>query len=296
MRTAVMTDTNSGISVQEGSEQGIHVLPMPVIVDGVGYTEGVDITHAQLYAALEAGKAAYTSQPAAGDVTDMWDSILDRGAEEIVYIPMSSGLSGACETAFILSREYEGRVFVVDNRRISVIQRSSVLDALYLSRLGMRAADIKAQLEKSAFDASAYICVDTLKYLKKGSRITAAGASLATAMNLHPVLNFRGGKLDAECVARGHKQMQKTLIKLMETDIKNRFQFIPAQEIALYTAGTLTDSQDAQAWNARVQKAFPEYKVAYHELSCSIACHVGPGAMAICMSLVNRFLSCKEGN
>jgi len=130
--------------------------------------------------------------------------------------------------------------------------------------------------------------VDTLKYLKKGSRITAAAASLSTAMNLHPVLNLRGGKLDAECVVRGQNRMQKTLIKLMETDIKNRFQFIPAHDISLCTAGTLTSSQDAQAWNARVQKAFPEHEVTYHELSCSIACHVGPGAIAIGMSLVNR--------
>lgn len=288
MKIAIMTDTNSGISVQEGADHGIHVLPMPVIVDGIDYTEGADITHEQLYAAMESGKAAYTSQPAPGDVTDMWDAILSQGAEEIVYIPMSSELSSTFATASTLAQEYEGRVFVVDNRRISIIQRSSVLDALYLSRRGMRAADIKAQLEKSAFDTSAYICVDTLKYLKKGSRITAAAASLSTAMNLHPVLNLRGGKLDAECVVRGQNRMQKTLIKLMETDIKNRFQFIPAQDISLCTAGTLTSSQDAQAWNARVQKAFPQYEVTYHELSCSIACHVGPGAIAIGMSLVNR--------
>lgn len=288
MKIAIMTDTNSGISVQEGADHGIHVLPMPVIVDGIDYTEGVDITHEQLYAAMESGKAAYTSQPAPGDVTDMWDAILSQGADEIVYIPMSSELSSTFATASTLAQEYEGRVFVVDNRRISIIQRSSVLDALYLSRRGMRAADIKAQLEKSAFDTSAYICVDTLKYLKKGSRITAAAASLSTAMNLHPVLNLRGGKLDAECVVRGQNRMQKTLIKLMETDIKNRFQFIPAQDISLCTAGTLTSSQDAQAWNARVQKAFPEHEVTYHELSCSIACHVGPGAIAIGMSLVNR--------
>ena len=288
MKIAIMTDTNSGISVQEGADHGIHVLPMPVIVDGIDYTEGADITHEQLYAAMESGKAAYTSQPAPGDVTDMWDAILSQGAEEIVYIPMSSELSSTFATASTLAQEYEGRAFVVDNRRISIIQRSSVLDALYLSRRGMRAADIKAQLEKSAFDTSAYICVDTLKYLKKGSRITAAAASLSTAMNLHPVLNLRGGKLDAECVVRGQNRMQKTLIKLMETDIKNRFQFIPAQDISLCTAGTLTSSQDAQAWNARVQKAFPEHEVTYHELSCSIACHVGPGAIAIGMSLVNR--------
>jgi len=288
MKIAIMTDTNSGISVQEGADHGIHVLPMPVIVDGIDYTEGADITHEQLYAAMESGKAAYTSQPAPGDVTDMWDAILSQGAEEIVYIPMSSELSSTFATASTLAQEYEGRAFVVDNRRISIIQRSSVLDALYLSRRGMRAADIKAQLEKSAFDTSAYICVDTLKYLKKGSRITAAAASLSTAMNLHPVLNLRGGKLDAECVVRGQNRMQKTLIKLMETDIKNRFQFIPAHDISLCTAGTLTSSQDAQAWNARVQKAFPQYEVTYHELSCSIACHVGPGAIAIGMSLVNR--------
>ena len=288
MKTAIMTDTNSGISVQEGKDNGLFVLPMPVIVDGTGYTEGVDITHAQLYEMLEAGKAAYTSQPSPGDVSGMWDDILAGGADEIVYIPMSSGLSSACETAKALAQDYEGKVFVTDNHRISVTQRGSVFDALYLSRLGKTGAEIKAILEKNAFDASIYLCVNTLKYLKKSNRITAAGASLATAMNLHPVLNIRGGKLDAQCVTRGDKHTQKALIKLMEHDLEKRFRFISPENIFLCTAGTFARPEDAREWNERVQKAFPDYTVTYHDLSCSIACHVGCNAYAIAMAITER--------
>lgn len=285
MKTAIMTDTNSGISVAEGRESGIYVLPMPVIVDGVGYTEGVDITHQELYEAMAHGKAVHTSQPAPGEVTDLWDQILADGAEELIYIPMSSGLSSACDTAKRLALDYPDQVYIADNHRISVTQRSSVFDALYWSKQGKSAADIKAALERTAFDASIYICVSTLKYLKSSNRVTAAGASLATAMNLHPVLNIRGGKLDAQCVVRGDKHTQKTLIHLMEADLEKRFRYISPQEISLCTAGTFAHPEDAVAWTERVQKAFPDHRVTYQELSCSIACHVGCDAMAIAMAI-----------
>ena len=285
MKTAIMTDTNSGITVHEGRELGVSVLPMPVIVDGVEHTEGVDISDEELYAALEAGKAAYTSQPSPGAVTELWDQLLAEGMDEIVYIPMSSGLSGSYAAARIAAREYTGKVFVVDNHRIAVTQRASVLDALYLSRHGKGGAEIRDQLEKNAFDASIYIFVDTLKYLKRSGRITAAGASLATAMNLHPILNIRGGKLDAQCVVRGNKHTQKTLINLMEEDLKKRFHFINPEDISLCTAGTFAREEDAVAWNEKVQKAFPDFQVTYHQLSCSIACHVGCNAQAIAMAL-----------
>lgn len=288
MKTAIMTDTNSGITVREGEENGLYVLPMPVIVDGTPHTEGVDITRQELYAALEAGKAVYTSQPAPGDITEMWDRILADGAEEIVCIPMSSGLSGTCDTAKRLALEYGGKVFVADNHRIAVTQRSSAYDALYLARHGKSGAEIKAQLEKSAFDASIYICVDTLKHLKRSGRITAAGASLATAMNLHPILNIRGGKLDAQTVVRGEKHIQKTLIRLMETDLEKRFRYIHPAEMTLCTAGTLVREEDAREWNERVQKAFPDYQVTYQELACSIACHVGCNSLAIAMAITER--------
>ncbi len=288
MRTAIMTDTNSGISVSEGKENGIFVLPMPVIVEDVCYTEGVDITNSELYAALEAGKAVHTSQPAPGEVTDLWDRILADYADEIVYIPMSSSLSSSCEVAKMLAQEYEGKIHVVDNRRISVTQRTSVYDALYMSRQGIDGVSIKALLEKRAFDASIYLCVDTLKYLKKSGRVTAAAASLATALNLHPILNIRGGKLDAQCVTRGDKQAQKTLIHLMKVDLEERFRFISPGEVALYTAGTFLHEEHAQEWNARVQKAFPNYQVTYSELSCSIACHVGCNTRAIAMVITNN--------
>ena len=287
---AIMTDTNSGISVEEGREKGIWVLPMPVILDGENHTEGVDISHAELYAALNEGRAAYTSQPSPGDVTGMWDRILADGAEEIVCIPMSSGLSSSCDTAKSLAAEapYAGKVFIVDNHRISATQLSSVYDALFLSKSGKSAEEICALLEKGAFDASIYIYVETLKYLKKSSRVTAAGASLATAMNLHPILNIRGGKLDAQCVVRGNKHTQKTLIELMKADLKKRFRYIPPEELFLCTAGTFLHPEDAQEWKARVQKAFPDYQVTYWDLSCSIACHVGCNSMGIAVSLIQR--------
>ncbi|NMD37682.1 MAG: DegV family EDD domain-containing protein [Christensenellaceae bacterium] len=283
-----MTDTNSGISVSEGKANGIFVLPMPIIVEGTCYTEGVDITNSELYAALEEGKAVYTSQPAPGEVTELWDRILADHAEEVVYIPMSSSLSSSCDTAKKLALEYGGKVHVVDNRRISVTQRTSVYDALHLSRQGIDGVSIKALLEKSAFDASIYICVDTLKFLKKSGRVTAAAASLATALNLHPILNIRGGKLDAQCVVRGDKRVQKTLINLMKVDLEERFRFIYHGEVVLYTAGTFLKEEQAQEWNARVQKAFPNYQVTYSELSCSIACHVGYNTKAIAMAIKNR--------
>lgn len=285
IRTAVTTDTNSGISVQEGEEMGIYVLPMPVIVDGKEYTEGVDITHEALFEALEAGKPAMTSQPSPADVKALWDRALADGADQVVYIPMSSKLSGSCDAAAALAEEYGGKVVVVDNHRISVTLRSSVKDALYLSRLGKTAEEIKAQLERNAFDASIYICVNTLKYLKRSNRVTAAGASLATAMNLHPVLNIRGGKLDAQCVVRGDKHTQKMLIKLMETDLEKRFRYIPRTQMRMYTAGTFVNPEDAEEWTNRVRKAFKDDSISYYPLSCSITCHVGENAVAIAMAI-----------
>ena len=285
---AIMTDTNSGITVQEGQDIGVHVLPMPVIIDGHSYQEGVDITHAALYEALRADRMVHTSQPSPAEMAAMWDRILDEGVDEIIFIPMSSELSSCCAAAAALAKDYAGKVHVVDNHRISVTQRSSVYDALYMAQQNMTGAEIKRILEKNAFDASIYICVNTLKYLKRSGRVTAAGASLATALDLHPVLNIRGGKLDAQCVVRGSKHTQKTLIKLMEHDLEKRFRFIPPDEISLYTAGTFTDPEDASEWNERVQKAFPAFRVEYHDLSCSIACHVGFDSLGIGMVIHGR--------
>ena len=284
-RTAVVTDTNSGISVREAEEMGIYVLPMPVVVDGREYTEGLDITHEELFTAMQEGKPVMTSQPSPEDVKELWERALRDGAEQIVHVPMSSKLSGSCEAAMVLAGEFNGQVEVVDNHRISVTLRSSILDAIYLAHQGKSAAEIKEQMEKNAFDASIYICVHTLKYLKRSNRVTAAGASLATAMNLHPILNIRGGKLDAQCVVRGEKHTQRTLIKLMEADLEKRFRYIPRSEIRMYTAGTFTNPQDAEEWTAKVQKNFKDTPVEYHPLSCSISCHVGENAVAIAMAM-----------
>ncbi len=285
MKVKIMTDTNSGISVAEGHDLGIEVLPMPVIVGGKVRTEGVDIDQETLYQALENDVPVSTSQPAPAQITDMWDRILAEGAESLVFIPMSSGLSGSCATARQLAQKYNGRVQVADNHRISVTQRSSVLDALALAQQDISAEEIRERLEKSGYDASIYICVDTLKHLKHSGRITAAGASLATAMGLHPILNIRGGKLDAQCVCRGDKHTQKQLIKLMETDLEKRFKYIEPENLSLCTAGTFVRREDAEAWTDRVSKAFPRHRVTYHDLSCSIACHVGCNALAIALSV-----------
>lgn len=284
MKTAIITDTNSGISVQEGLENGIYVLPMPVIVDNNCYTEGIDITHNDLYDALESGKNVTTSQPSPADVTDLWEKALADGADEVVYIPMSSGLSNSCETAAQLATDYEGKVFVVNNRRISISQYKSVYNALEMAKEGKGGQEIKDILERDSGIASIYICVDTLKFLKKSSRVTAAGASLASALNLHPVLNIRGGKLDAQCVVRGEIHMQKTLIRLAEADMEKQFKDIPKEKLQVSTAGTFPNPEDAARWTERVQKAFPDFKVTYHPLSCSIACHVGCNTVAIAIA------------
>ena len=285
---AVMTDTNSGISVREGREHGVYVLPMPVIVSGRGYTEGIDIDQETLIKAMAEGQTVQTSQPSPMELSDMWDQLLKEGAEEIVYIPMSSGLSGSCAMAQKQAQKYRGRVFVVDNHRISVTQRSSVLDAVHFARQGLSGEMIRQRLESSAFDASIYICVQTLDHLKKSNRVTAAGASLASAFNLHPVLNIRGGKLDAQCVVHGDKNTQKTLIRLMESDMEKRFQYISPEKIDMYTAGTFIDPEKAEAWRARVQEAVPAFSVSYHPLSCSIACHVGWDALGIGITIKER--------
>ena len=197
MRTAVMTDTNSGISVKEGRELGVFVLPMPVLIGGAGYTEGVDISSRQLFTALSQGVEASTSQPSPAAVTELWDGIFARGYEEIVHIPMTSGLSGSCESAMQLAQAYGGRGQVADNRRISLLQKASVLDAKYLADRGLSAAEVRARLEKNGPNAIVYIAVDTLEYLKKSGRVTAAAAAISTVMNIKPVLRIQGGQAGA---------------------------------------------------------------------------------------------------
>ena len=278
MRTAIVTDTNSGISIERAKELGIFIVPMPVIIGENTYLEHQTITHAELYRAMRQHLDISSSQPSPGFVTDLWDSILASGYDEIVYIPMSSGLSGSCQSAAMLAKDYNGKVFVVDNHRISVTQETSVYDAKHLAESGFSAARIKERLEKHAYDASIYISVDSLEYLKKGGRITPAAAAFATVINLKPVLTIQGDKLDSFAKMRGMKLCEKKMIEAMQKDIETRFSDIPHTQLVIATAGTFENPADAEHWRQTVQNAFPDYDIRYSPLSCSIACHTGINA------------------
>ena len=273
-----MTDTNSGIPTD--NDLGCFVLPMPVNVGGASYLEGVDITHAQLYAAMRAGKDIHSSQPAPGDFIGMWEQIL-KDYEELVYIPMSSGLSGSCKTAQYFAEAYGGRVLVADNHRISVTLYESVKQALDLAGQGMSGREIKAFLEQHGADSSIYITVNSLEYLKRSGRVTAAGATIANVLNLKPVLTIQGEKLDAFAKVRGMKASEKRMVEALQDDAAKRF---PGRRLHIGAAGTFEQPEAAEEWRARLAEAFPDVDVYYHPLSCSIACHVGIDAVGVGVS------------
>lgn len=281
MKTAIMTDTNSGISMEEGRELGIYVLPMPILIDNKCYLESIDITVPQLFEAMEADRDASTSQPAPGDVMDMWNTILEDGYNEVIYIPMTSGLSGSCQSAMLFAKEFDGKVHVVDNHRISVTQRESVLEAKSMADAGKTATEIKAYLEETALDASIYIAVDTLKYLQKGGRLSQSAAAFGALFNIKPILSIQGEKLDAFAKMRGTKQCERKMIEAIGNDIATRFADIPEENIQIATAGTLQNQEEIDCWVKQVQDAFPNLKVYYNSLPCSISAHIGPNAKAI---------------
>ncbi len=280
-----MTDTNSGFTVEEGLEQGIYVLPMPITVEDKPYLEGVGITLSDFYKKLELGTDAFSSQPSPGDLTGLWDRIFDDGYEEIVYIPMSSGLSSSCMTAMSFANEYDGKVQVADNHRISIALMDSVLDAVKLRERGMDARDIKKALEENAANQSTYVMVDSLNRLIKSGRVTAAGAAIANALNLKPVLQIQGEKLDAFAKVRGVKKAERLMIESIEKDISVKFSNVKRDRLSLKTAGSFTDEEDAVMWREQVQQAFPEFDVRYSHLSASICCHVGANAVGIALSV-----------
>lgn len=278
MRTAILTDTNSGISLEKAEELGIFIIPMPVVIGEDTYLEYKSITHDDLYRAMRRHLDISSSQPSPGFVTDLWSSILASGYDEIVYIPMSSGLSGSCHNAAALAEDYGGRVYVADNHRISVTLETSVLDAKYMADCGLTGREIKDRLERHAYDASIYISVDSLEYLKKGGRITPAAAAFATVINLKPVLTIQGDKLDSFAKMRGMKLCEKKMIEALQNDIRTRFSDIPHGQLVVATAGTFENPADAKSWRQAVQDAFPDYDIRYSPLSCSIACHTGINA------------------
>lgn len=283
-KVAIVTDSNSGITQKRGEELGIYVLPMPFFIDGELYLEDITLSQEQFYEKLGADSEISTSQPSPGDVMDLWDKLLED-YDEIVCIPMSSGLSSTCETALSLAQDYDEKVQVVNNQRISVTQEQSVYDAIKLREEGKSAAEIRQVLEKEKMQASIYITVDTLKYLKKGGRITPAAAAIGTVLNLKPVLQIQGEKLDAFAKVRGWKAAKKTMLNAIEKDLTDRFADVKDQMV-LGMAYTCS-KEEADEWKKEIQTRFPEYELVEGSLSLSIACHIGPGAMAItCMKRV----------
>lgn len=282
MRTAIMTDSNSGIFEQEGKEIGVFVVPMPVIIDGTTYYEGRDISHSQFFQWLTEQKAVKTSQPAAGDVINLWESILADGYDEILYIPMSSGLSGSCMTAQGLAKEYGNRIEIADNHRISVTLRQAVQEAFLLREQGMSACEIRETLENTAYDSIIYVGVNTLDYLRASGRVTAAGAALATILNLKPLLVIKGEKLDACAKVRGARHCQAKLIELMKEEVQKYER--DGAKVQIGAAGSFADYNQAKLWLANVQKAFPDHDVKYDPLTFSISCHTGADAFGMGIS------------
>lgn len=280
-KIAIVTDSNSGITQQRGKELGIEVLPMPFFINGVQFLEDISLTQEEFYKRLAEDADISTSQPSPGDVMDLWERLL-KEYDEIVHIPMSSGLSSTCATAVSIAAEYDGRVQVVNNQRISVTQDQSVKDALALRDAGKSAAEIREVLEREKFESTIYITVDTLKYLKKGGRVTPAAAALGTVLNLKPVLQIQGEKLDAFAKVRGWKAAKRTMLQAIEKDIETRFK--DHKDMLVLGMAYTGNEEEAEEWKQEIHEKFPQYEITAAPLSLSIACHIGPGSLAVTCS------------
>jgi len=279
LKTAIVTDSNSGIFPNEGRELDIFIQPMPVILDEKEYFEGVNLEHRDFFRMLQEGADASTSQPAPGDVEELFHRVLGAGFDELVYIPMSSGLSASCQTAQMLAQDFNGKVQVVDNHRISVTQRDSVMDAKRMCEQGASAAEIKAALEAAAMDSLIYLGVDTLKYFKKNGRCTPATALLGSVFNIKPILKCDGERFDAVAKVRGLAAAQK---KLLETAQAAADKLRPeGGRLSVGAAGSFVDPEAEQAWAQLVHEAFPNDNFRYQPLSFSIVCHTGPNAFGM---------------
>ena len=295
-KIAIIADSNSGINFEAGKEIGVRVLPMPFLIDGKTYYEEISLSQTEFFEKLESDVDISTSQPSPESVMKIWDEALEE-ADEVVYIPMSSGLSSSCHTALMLADDYEGKVQVVDNQRISVTQRQSVLDALELAKRGLTAAQIKEELERAKFESSIYIMLDTLKYLKKGGRITPAAAALGSALRLKPVLTIQGEKLDAFAKVRTKKQAKKIMLEAVikdmtkmlsaiEDDINSRFGGVDHMENIHMEIAHTKNPEAAEELRQQIIEKFGVKQVDLYPLSLSIACHIGPGSLAVACSKV----------
>lgn len=281
MKIAVVTDSNSGITQAQAKEMGVAVLPMPFMIDGETYYEDITLTREQFYQRLKDNADIATSQPTPDSILKMWDKLL-KEYDQIIHIPMSSGLSGSCSTAMMLAGEdeYEGKVFVVDNRRISVTQYQSVKDAQMLAAMGMDGTQIKKRLEETAADSVIFITVDTLKYLKKGGRITPAAAALGTLLKIKPVLIILGEKLDSFAKARTMKQAKTMMMNAIQKELDGRLHDSECRNCHLAIAHT-DNEEAALEFKKEIEERFPNADVYMAPLSLSIACHIGPGSLAV---------------
>lgn len=280
-KIAIVTDSNSDITQSQAKEIGIHVLPMPFMIDGETFYEEITLSQEAFYQKLAQNADISTSQPSPESIMQLWDELL-KEADEIIHIPMSSGLSGSCQTAAMLAQDYNGKVHVVNNQRISVTQKRSVFDALELAKEGKSGSEIKEILEADKFNSSIYIMIDTLYYLKKGGRITPAAAALGTLLRLKPVLQIQGEKLDAFAKARTINQAKSIMINAIKSDIEKRFGGVsPDNQMYLAIAHTQNE-EAANAFKEEVQAQFPDYPVyTVDPLPLSISCHIGPGSLAV---------------
>lgn len=285
MKTAIMTDTNSGITKDIAKELGIYVIPMPVIIDEETYYENDTITEEEFFCALSGDRHITTSQPSPGDVMDLWDQILDEGYDELVYIPMSSGLSNSCAAALGYSQEYDGKVEVIDNHRISVTMYQSVLHARDLALQGASAKEIKTALEDDAYNSSIYLAVNTLEYLKKGGRITPAAALIGSVLSIKPILTIQGEKLDSYAKTRGSmKKAEEKMLSAIQDDIEKRFASLDQTKLHIGAAGAGLTVEQQEEWVNLLRSKFPGADIFYSPLSASVSVHTGPGAVGIGIS------------
>lgn len=285
-KTAIVTDSNSGITQSEAKELGIFVVPMPFLVDGEQFYEDITLTQEQFYEKLAAEAAVSTSQPIVGELLEFWDKILAE-YDDMVYIPMSGGLSESCNTAKTLAKDYNGRIQVVDNQRISITQRQSTMDALTLLGRGMSATEIKNRLEEKKLDAGIYISLPTLKYLKKGGRITPAAAAMGTMLHLRPVLQIQGERLDKfRMTTVTMKQAKAAIVEGLKADLDGRFKtYAESGEMVLAVAHT-QNFDKAREFKTELEDIFHLPVVSVDPLSLSVSCHIGPGALAAaCMRI-----------
>ena len=283
MKVAIVTDSNSGLTQNEAKELGIFIVPMPFLINGEEYFEDINLTQEQFYEKLLTGAEVSTSQPSIYSVCELWTEIL-KSYDEVVHIPMSSGLSASCETAIAAAKEFNGKVQVVNNRRISITQKQSVFDAIELAKNGKNAKQIKDYLEETSLQASIYIMVSTLKYLKKGGRVTPAAAAIGTLLNIKPVLTIQGAKLDKFSQVMSINAAKKRMIDQICKELDTRFADLVKQNKIKVAMAYTHDKTRCLEFKKEADVALKKFGLEIEfvdPLSLSVSCHIGDGAIAI---------------